>query len=78
MLVVAGDRVEDRTIRTGIADEDTVEVRAGSPRANGSWPVPPLSCAMANRVRPVLETPAAPPAVAAVPAPRDTAEAGLP
>ncbi len=78
VLVVAGDRVEDRTIRTGIADEDTVEVRAGLTEGERVVARAGSFLRDGDRVRPVLETPAAPPAVAAVPAPRDTAEAGLP
>ncbi|MCJ2025532.1 efflux RND transporter periplasmic adaptor subunit [Methylobacterium sp. J-067] len=78
VLVVASDRVEDRTVRTGIADEDTIEVRAGL--SEGERVVARAGSFLrdGDRVRPVLEALAPTPAVAAVPAPRDTAEAGVP
>lgn len=78
VLVVAGDRVEDRTVRTGIADEDTVEIRAGL--SEGDQVVARAGSFLrdGDRVRPVLEAPALTPVVAAMPAPRDTAEAGVP
>lgn len=78
VLVVAGDRVEDRTIRTGIADEDTIEVRAGLNEGERVVARAGSFLRDGDRVRPVLEAPAPTPAVAAVPAPRDTAEAGVP
>ncbi|MEE7462909.1 efflux transporter periplasmic adaptor subunit [Methylobacterium fujisawaense] len=78
VLVVTGDRVEDRTVRTGIADEDTVEVRAGLNEGERVVARAGSFLRDGDRVRPVLEAAPATPAVAAVPAPRDTAEAGVP
>lgn len=78
VLVVAGDRVEDRTVRTGIADEDTIEIRAGLNEGERVVARAGSFLRDGDRVRPVLETPPPAPAVAAVPAPRDTAEAGVP
>ncbi len=78
VLVVTGDRVEDRTVRTGIADEDTVEVRTGLNEGERVVARAGSFLRDGDRVRPVLEAPPATPAVAAVPAPRDTAEAGVP
>lgn len=78
VLVVAGDRVEDRTVRTGIADEDTIEIRAGLNEGERVVARAGSFLRDGDRVRPVLEAPPPAPAVAAVPAPRDTAEAGVP
>jgi RND family efflux transporter MFP subunit len=78
VLVIAGDRIEDRTIRTGIADEDTVEVRGGLNEGERVVARAGSFLRDGDHVRPVLETLAPTPAVAAVPAPRDTAEAGVP
>jgi len=78
VLVVAGDRVEDRTVRTGVADEDTIEVRAGLNEGERVVARAGSFLRDGDRVRPVLEAPAPTPAVAAMPAPRDTAEAGVP
>lgn len=78
VLVVAGDRVEDRTIRTGIADEDTIEVRTGLNEGERVVARAGSFLRDGDRVRPVLEAPAPTPAVAAMPAPRDSAEAGVP
>ncbi len=78
VLVVTGDRVEDRTIRTGIADEDTIEVRTGLNEGERVVARAGSFLRGGDRVRPILEAPPAIPAVAAIPASRDTAEAGVP
>ena len=78
VLVVAGDRVEDRTIRTGIADEDTIEVRAGLNEGERVVARAGSFLRDGDRVRPALEAPVPTPAMAAVLAPQDTAEAGVP
>ncbi|MCB4803715.1 RND family efflux transporter MFP subunit [Methylobacterium brachiatum] len=81
VLVVTGERVEDRTVRIGIADEDTIEIRTGL--SEGERVVARAGSFLrdGDRVRPVLEAPASAPAVAAMPAlstAQDTAEAGVP
>lgn len=81
VLVVAGDRVEDRIVRTGIADEDTIEVRAGLNEGERVVVRAGSFLRDGDRVRPVLE--ASPPApvvtaMPAMPAAQDTAEAGVP
>ncbi|AWN43224.1 efflux RND transporter periplasmic adaptor subunit [Methylobacterium durans] len=77
VLVVSGDRVEAREVRTGLSDADDVEVRAGLDAGERVVARAGSFLREGDRVRPVLTaTPA--PAVAATPAPRDTAEAGLP
>ncbi|MEE7492223.1 efflux RND transporter periplasmic adaptor subunit [Methylobacterium oryzae] len=78
VLVVAGDRVEDRTVRTGIADEDAIEVRAGLNEGERVVARAGSFLRDGDRVRPVLEAAAPTPAVAALPAPQDTADAGVP
>ena len=77
VLVVAGDAVEARAVRTGLGDDDDIEIRSGL--APGERVVARAGSFLrdGDRVRPVLV--AAPsPAVAAAPSPHDTAEAGLP
>lgn len=78
VLVVAGERVEDRAVRTGVGDDDVIEIRAGI--ANGERVVARAGSFLrdGDRVRPVLETAAPAPAVAAAPSPRDTAQADAP
>lgn len=81
VLVVTGDHVEDRTVRTGIADEDTIEVRAGLNEGERVVARAGSFLRDGDRVRPMLEAPAPSPAVAAMPAlpaAQDTAEAGVP
>ncbi|WP_132257013.1 efflux RND transporter periplasmic adaptor subunit [Methylobacterium segetis] len=77
VLVVAGDAVEAREVRTGLTNDDDVEIRSGL--AEGERVVARAGSFLrdGDRVRPILvAAPAA--ALAGTPAPRDTAEAGLP
>lgn len=77
VLVVADDVVEAREVRTGLSDDDDIEIRAGL--ADGERVVARAGSFLrdGDRVRPVaLAVPE--PAVAAVPSPRETAEAGTP
>lgn len=76
VLVVAQDVVEARTVRTGVSDEDDIEIRDGL--APGERVVAKAGSFLrdGDRVRPVAVS--APPAVAANPSRRDTAEAGVP
>ncbi|KAB1074437.1 efflux RND transporter periplasmic adaptor subunit [Methylobacterium planeticum] len=77
VLVVAGEVVEAREVRTGLSDDDDIEIRTGL--APGERVVARAGSFLrdGDRVRPVLVAAPAP-AVAAAPAPHDTAEAGLP
>ncbi|MGV7033068.1 efflux RND transporter periplasmic adaptor subunit [Methylobacterium symbioticum] len=79
VLVVAQDVVEARAVRTGLSDEDDIEIRDGL--APGEQIVAKAGSFLrdGDRVRPVAAAPgAAAPAVAASPARNDTAEAGVP
>lgn len=78
VLVVSGDRVEDRTVRTGIADEDTIEVRAGLNEGERVVARAGSFLRDGDRVRPVLEASGSPPATATMPALQESAEAGVP
>ncbi|GJE43005.1 efflux RND transporter periplasmic adaptor subunit [Methylobacterium soli] len=77
VLVVAGEAVEARAVRTGLSDDDDIEIRSGL--APGERVVARAGSFLrdGDRVRPVLAAAPAP-AVAATPSPQDTAEAGLP
>jgi multidrug efflux pump subunit AcrA (membrane-fusion protein) len=76
VLVVAGDAVEARAVRTGLSDDDDIEIRSGL--APGERVVARAGSFLrdGDRVRPVLAAPS--PAIAAAPSPHETAEAGLP
>ena len=77
VLVVAEDRVEAREVRTGLSDDDDIEIRSGL--APGERVVARSGSFLrdGDRVRPVMQ--ARPdPAVAEAASPRATAEAGLP
>jgi HlyD family secretion protein len=78
VLVVAQDVVEARAVRTGLSDEDDIEIRDGL--APGEQIVAKAGSFLrdGDRVRPVAAPGAAAPAVAASPARNDTAEAGVP
>ena len=77
VLVVADDRVEAREVRTGLADEDDIEIRAGL--SEGERVVARAGSFLrdSDRVRPVTAAVRAPAAISAAPAPNATAEAGL-
>ncbi|MDP4021750.1 efflux RND transporter periplasmic adaptor subunit [Methylobacterium sp. NEAU 140] len=77
VLVVAGDRVEARAVRTGLADDDAVEIRGGLSAGERIVARAGSFLRDGDRVRPVLEA-LSPPAVAAAPAPGDTADAAAP
>ncbi|KQP30669.1 efflux RND transporter periplasmic adaptor subunit [Methylobacterium sp. Leaf100] len=77
VLVVTGDRVESRVVRTGLSDDDSIEVRQGL--AEGEQVVARAGSFLrdGDRVRPIaVAGPAA--LVAATPSPLATAEAGVP
>jgi RND family efflux transporter MFP subunit len=77
VLVVSGDRVEARVVKTGLSDDDDIEIRAGL--ADGEQVVARAGSFLrdGDRVRPVLNARPAP-AVATAAAPQDTAEARAP
>ncbi|KQP72802.1 RND transporter MFP subunit [Methylobacterium sp. Leaf113] len=77
VLVVADDVVEARAVRTGLSDDDDIEIRAGL--ADGERVVARAGSFLrdGDRVHPVaLAVPE--PALASGPSPRATAEAGTP
>jgi len=77
VLVVAGDRVEARTVRTGLSDDDSIEIRQGLEAGERVVARAGSFLRDGDRVRPVaVASPT--PAMAAVPAPLATAEAGVP
>ncbi|CAO4153824.1 efflux RND transporter periplasmic adaptor subunit [Methylorubrum extorquens] len=78
VLVVAEDKVESREVRTGLSDDDDIEIRSGL--AEGERVVARAGSFLrdGDRVRPVslarqVQTPAA---VSATPSPQATADAG--
>ena len=77
VLVVSGDRVEARSVKTGLSDDDDIEIRSGL--ADGERIVARAGSFLrdGDRVRPVLEAAPAP-AMASVPSPQDSAEARAP
>ena len=78
VLIVADGLVEARTVRTGISDDDDIEIRSGLNQGEAVVARSGSFLRNGDRVRaiPVAVTPA--PAVANGPSPRETAEAGLP
>ena len=77
VLVVTNDVVEARAVRTGLSDDDDIEIRSGL--SDGERVVARAGSFLrdGDRVRPVAL--AAPePALAAGPSPRETADAGTP
>ncbi|WP_204165218.1 efflux RND transporter periplasmic adaptor subunit [Methylobacterium radiodurans] len=77
VLVVVGDKVEARSVRTGLTDDDDIEIREGLEAGERVVARAGSFLRDGDRVRPVLvATPA--PAVAAMPAARTTADAGAP
>jgi RND family efflux transporter MFP subunit len=75
VLVVSGDRVEARVVRTGLSDDDDIEIREGL--SEGEQVVARAGSFLrdGDRVRPV---PMAPPAAMAGATPLATAEASVP
>ncbi len=88
VLVVANDVVEARTVRTGLSDDDDIEIRAGLEPGERVVARAGSFLRDGDRVRPVLVPPAEAPGIAttsSIPVPpglaaprRDTAEAGAP
>ncbi|WP_298962875.1 efflux RND transporter periplasmic adaptor subunit [uncultured Methylobacterium sp.] len=88
VLVVANDVVEARTVRTGLSDDDDIEIRAGLEPGERVVARAGSFLRDGDRVRPVLVPPTEAPGVAttsSIPVPpglaeprRDTAEAGAP
>ena len=78
VLIVADGLVEARTVRTGISDDDDIEIRSGLNQGEAVVARSGSFLRNGDRVRaiPVAVTPA--PAVANGPSPRETAEAGIP
>ncbi|GEP03921.1 efflux RND transporter periplasmic adaptor subunit [Methylobacterium oxalidis] len=77
VLVVAGDTVEAREVRTGLSNDDDVEIRSGLGAGERVVARAGSFLRDGDRVRPVLVASEGP-SVAGAPSPRDTAEAGLP
>jgi len=78
VLVVTGDRVEARAVRTGLSDDADIEISSGL--ADGEQVVARAGSFLrdGDRVRAVPETRTMPAVTAASPSPSDAAEAGLP
>lgn len=76
VLVVADGTVEARAVRTGLSDDDDIEIRSGL--ADGEAVVARAGSFLrdGDRVR-AVRTASTPPAWAATPSPSETAEAGL-
>lgn len=72
VLVVAGDRVEARTVRTGLSDDDSIEIRQGLDAGERVVARAGSFLRDGDRVRPVTVAPPSPAA------PLATAEAGVP
>lgn len=77
VLVVAEDRVESREVRTGLSDDDDIEIRAGLTEGERVVARAGSFLRDGDRVRPVAATIRSPAAVAAAPSPNATADAGL-
>jgi len=77
VLVAVGDRVEARDVRTGLSDDDDIEIRTGL--AEGERVVARAGSFLrdGDRVRPIPVANAAP-TVAEAPSPQASAEAGAP
>ena len=77
VLVVAGDTVEARAVRTGLSDDDDIEIRAGL--AEGERVVARAGSFLrdGDKVRPVPLAAVAP-ALAEAPSPEASADAGVP
>ncbi|PXW60428.1 efflux RND transporter periplasmic adaptor subunit [Methylobacterium sp. B4] len=77
VLVVAEDRVESREVRTGLSDDDDIEIRAGLTEGERVVARAGSFLRDGDRVRPVAATIRSPAAVSAAPSPNATADAGL-
>ncbi len=77
VLVAVGEKVEARPVRTGLSDDDDIEIREGLEPGERVVARAGSFLRDGDRVRPVLVAAPAP-AVAAMPAARTTADAGAP
>ncbi|TXM79104.1 efflux RND transporter periplasmic adaptor subunit [Methylobacterium sp. WL69] len=77
VLVVTGDRVEAREVRTGLSDDDDIEIRKGLDAGERVVARAGSFLRDGDRVRPVMVAAPAP-AMTAKPSPLTTAEAGVP
>ncbi len=75
VLVAAGDRVEAREVRTGLSDDDDIEIRTGLTAGERVVARAGSFLRDGDRIRPIPVA-TTPPAVAEAPSPQASAEAG--